>query len=354
MKSFSPRRGFTLIELLVVIAIIAILIGLLLPAVQKVREAAARTQCANNLKQLGVAAHNYHSTYGQLPPGYHGPSPNIHYPADIFSPGPAKFVGVLVYLLPYVEQDNVYKGFSVLTQNVQAQWWGVNPDWTMAHTSIKTFQCPADGDIRTDSAACIHTYDPTGVGTNPAYGGVLYYFPGYGALGKTNYIGVAGALGANCSTSSPSDGPGASLAKYEGIYTNRSQVKIETISDGSSNTLMFLEHLGGGAPWTGPWGSNPAVSGSGNLNVQHTWAGSGALGTKFGLIPPQGIGGPGWQFYSSRHTGLINACFGDGSVRPIKYSSTSSRNPAGVSWYVLQALAGRADGDNPDTSLLTN
>src|SRR5437867_4613006 len=100
----NRSRGFTLIELLVVIAIIAILIGLLVPAVQKVREAAARMQCANNLKQLGLACHNYQSSNNHLPPGLNGP-----YPPNSGFTFSAPNIGVLVYLLPYIEQENLYR-----------------------------------------------------------------------------------------------------------------------------------------------------------------------------------------------------------------------------------------------------
>src|SRR4030088_3614646 len=104
-----PLRGFTLIELLVVIAIIGVLVGLLLPAVQKVREAASRMSCSNNLKQIGLACHNYQTTFGSFPSGCLGrPNPPCMRAdgVDFFS---YQNVGMLVLLLPYLELDNIYK-----------------------------------------------------------------------------------------------------------------------------------------------------------------------------------------------------------------------------------------------------
>src|SRR5262249_27573379 len=144
---FRQRTAFTLIELLVVIAIIAVLIGLLLPAVQKVREAANRMTCANNLKQIGLAAHNYQATYGKLPPGYLGPVPNESRPPYDDN---IQWVGCLVYLLPYLEQENIYRQLQVNldVNQLGPNWWTNAANWTMAQTRIKLFLCPSDDPYR--------------------------------------------------------------------------------------------------------------------------------------------------------------------------------------------------------------
>mgnify|MGYP001573866382 CR=1 FL=1 len=344
------RSGFTLIELLVVIAIIAILIALLVPAVQKVREAAARTQCQNNLKQLGVAAHNYHSVRGTLPPGYHGPDPNIHYPlAGHLTAGNPKWIGVLVYLLPYVEQDNISKQMrTVNDQSYKGTWWQTNPDWTLAHSQIPIFLCPSDPvqdgvTLTAGSAALTHSYDsgpPDG-----AEGAVLYYFGGYSALGKTNYTGVAGPGWNDGSLAAPA-ALGANYRPYTGIFTNRSAVSFPKITDGSSNTLMFGEGLGGNHP--------------GSRDFEWTWAGVGAMATFRGLCngARNSATAINWAGFSSAHTGVVQFCFGDGSVRGLRHGGSSARNPAtgasgtpNIDWWTFQAMCGMQDGQVPRSEL---
>src|SRR5919198_5402246 len=144
------RSAFTLIELLVVIAIIAVLIGLLLPAVQKVREAAARSKCQNNLKQIALAAHSYESANGVLPPGWIGPKypPGWEYTTAGLTQ--SSNYGVLALLLPYLEQDAIYRRLTRPTSpdapdvTPRPSWYQVNPDFSLAFSRIVTFMCPSD------------------------------------------------------------------------------------------------------------------------------------------------------------------------------------------------------------------
>src|SRR5215467_9625025 len=149
----SRRSGFTLIELLVVIAIISVLVGLLLPAVQKVRAAAARIQCANNIKQLALAAHNFENTFGKLPPiGSWGPTfRNNGYPpttngGSLTSPDGATGPWLL-HLLPFIEQDNLFNQFSALgnisTNDVSTNYFKAYDN--LISSRVKLYVCPSDG-----------------------------------------------------------------------------------------------------------------------------------------------------------------------------------------------------------------
>jgi len=288
-----------LIELLVVIAIIAILIGLLLPAVQKIREAANRMKCSNNLKQIVLGAHNYQSTYGYLPPGFLGPNPAAN--GGTASTGNEQALGTLPFLLPYIEQDNVYRAMTsgsvpqdLVNPNVGSPpWWNYAESWAAAQTKINTFLCPSDSTSSSATLAVAYLW-PTSGGAC-CYGAAFSDSASVAALGKTNYLAVAGY------TNGPTDA-------YPGYFGDRTQTTIESAQDGSSNTLMFGEVMTNPAQ---AWGGAPSPK------LAWTWMSSPPVAAGWGgiLQTPQTD-----YFYrfSTSHTGVVLFAMGDGAVRPLK------------------------------------
>jgi len=288
-RGATRRSGFTLVELLVVIAIIGILVSLLLPAVQSAREAARRMQCANNLKQIALATHNFHDTFGKFPPGVLSTPPR----GGIFDGNTYQYLGTLPYLLNYMEANNIQD--KILTpMNVEVfapGWWSVQETWDMAQTKLGLFLCPSTDPYAStiSNIAVLHTYIDAGQ--------IWFEALGFDAgqtrtLGKTSYLGCAGAVG-------NVDAP--YWLKWEGVFSNRTKSRFASILDGTSNTILFGEARGGGNP--------------GRPEIVYSWMGSGPMCTAWGL--PMNHSRSEWYQYSSEHANIVQFAFADGSVHKI-------------------------------------
>ncbi|HMP15925.1 MAG TPA: DUF1559 domain-containing protein [Gemmatales bacterium] len=350
------RGGFTLIELLVVIAIIALLMALLLPAIQKVREAANRLLCSSNLRQIAIAAHNYHNDYGALPPGYLGPIPNEQsMPNNNFQQ-----VGVLTILLPYMEGDNIYRQlvnpsnpsapFDFGLNSVTLPWYLNTTNFNIARSKVKLFICPSDtqGDATMAIGVGVHHWNTNSGGVLGARIGATAFplsTPGITDLGRSNYTGVAGASGRGNNTITPVPllAPPLTWATFEGIMTNRSRITLGqlTVQDGTSNTLMFGEHIAG---------TEPPLNQREIRHFELCWMGAGSTPTIGGLV--NATQAPWWSF-GSRHPASVVFAFGDGSTRGVRKGTSgifAATDPIPQDWLTFQQLGGRRDGLNLDAS----
>lgn len=312
----SRRSGFTLIELLVVIAIIGVLIGLLLPAIQKVREAANRMKCSSNLKQMGLALENYHNTYGIFPPAkVNSGSAGIYTASNSFYPGKAfvyNHTG-FVFLLPYIEQDNLYRMYDFSYPSSNSSWAGTplamgglpnnHPNVTVVGTRIPTYECPSDLPPTVENEAGTGAYARTNAR-------------------RSNYLFNCGQTNDYTLTYNAS-------AATSGAFGTNGGARLEQILDGTSNSIAIgeakqMHTYAGYGPYWGS-GTHTAVQ----AYVGDVWAASLPpdgfnVNYPWGLVVDKQSGKAGFlQYawgYGSWHTSGANFLFCDGSVRFVQDS----------------------------------
>jgi prepilin-type N-terminal cleavage/methylation domain-containing protein len=296
-RTRQRRAGFTLIELLVVIAIIAILIGLLLPAVQKVRDAAARSSCTNNLHQIGLALHNYAGDMGWYPSGYIGvvsPDPN--------DTAPGWGWGAL--LLPYLEQDNLYRQINLAVPV------GDPSNQAVCTTILKSYVCPAD---RSTGVFTVYGQDNSPL-----------------APAATNSYAANSGVGADLD---------AELDQANGLFSRNSRIRFTDITDGTSSTIAIAERgaFFAQTPWAGAVhrGTVRVTPGAPTRNMD---AAEEAPVQVLFHVSIHTINDPNAdpEDLFTPHTGVALFAFADGSVQPLRTN---------IALAVLQALATRNGGE---------
>ena len=301
------RHGFTLIELLVVIAIIAILIALLLPAVQQAREAARRSTCKNNLKQIGVALHNYHDTYNMFPPGA----------IPALRPNRRNYIGNeehynwLTFILPQMEQNNAFETIGVSTRtlaNVGRALGNNSNALNQMFPPIASYQCPSDTTgPRLKAGMRRRHFNGNG-------------FPGGGTFRPptSNYIGVCGYRDINRPNR-------ADRQPNEGMFYNLSRLSFRDMIDGASNTFMVGER--NERCGAGTWIGNRNPGGGGTHGADYSL---GRISVPLNH-PLNGGATNCTDGFSSEHPGGAQFLYGDGRVRFIS-ENINFRNVSGVGW----------------------